>query len=221
MKCWNHSTSNRMIPFRSATKDGKRYYVTFIDDFSRYGYGYMIKHKSDTFEVFKRYQNKVENQLDIKIKLAPPRTPQLNGVTERRNRTMLDMVRSMMCQATLPIIFWGYALETAAHILNLVPTKKMDVKTTFLNGKLTEDVFMAQPEGFEKVKPDVSFALSMVSRHQQNPGEGHWTAVKNILSSAVALDGTLCLVDQDRVKPIIVNDLSKWETVGFSIQVHN
>ncbi|GJU93278.1 hypothetical protein Tco_1318034 [Tanacetum coccineum] len=37
-----------------------------------------------------------------------------------------------------------------------------------------------------------------------------------IQSSAVALDGTLCLVDQDRLRPIIVDDLSKWETVGFS-----
>ncbi|GJV68920.1 putative RNA-directed DNA polymerase [Tanacetum coccineum] len=117
-------------PFRSATKDGKRYYVTFTDDFSRYGYVYLIKHKSDTFEVFKRYQNEVENQLGRKIKLTPPRTPQLNGVAERRNRTLLDMVRSMMCRATLPISFWGYALETAAHILNLVPTKKVS-KTPF------------------------------------------------------------------------------------------
>ncbi|GJV26979.1 putative RNA-directed DNA polymerase [Tanacetum coccineum] len=85
-------------------------------------------------------------------------------------------------------------------------------------------------------RPDVSFALSMVSPHQQNPGEIHWTVVKNILrylrntkdrflvyggekelkSSAVALDGTLYLVDQDRVRPIIVDDLSKWETIGFS-----
>ncbi|GKE58453.1 retrotransposon protein, putative, ty1-copia subclass [Tanacetum coccineum] len=49
----------------------------------------------------------------------------MNGVAERRNRTLLDMVRSMMCRATLPISLWGYALETAAHILNLVPTKKV------------------------------------------------------------------------------------------------
>ncbi|GJV45254.1 retrovirus-related pol polyprotein from transposon TNT 1-94 [Tanacetum coccineum] len=103
------------------------------------------------------YQNEVENQLGRKIKvlrsdrggeylsieffdhlkncgivsqLSPPRTPQMNGVAEKRNKTLLDMVRSMMCRATLPISFWGYALETAAHILNLVPTKKVS-KTPF------------------------------------------------------------------------------------------
>ncbi|KAI3499715.1 hypothetical protein L1887_35524 [Cichorium endivia] len=139
-------------PFRSTTKDGTRFYVTFTDDFSRYGYIYLIKHKSDTFEEFKEFKNEVENQLGSKLKmlrsdrggeylsiefldymkecgivsqLSPPRTPQLNGVAERRNRTLLDMVRSMMSRASLPIHFWGYALETAAHILNLVPTKKV------------------------------------------------------------------------------------------------
>ncbi|GKC54550.1 putative RNA-directed DNA polymerase [Tanacetum coccineum] len=56
--------------------------------------------------------------------LSPPGTPQHNGVAERRNRTLLDMVRSRMSRATLLISFWGYALETAARILNLVPTKK-------------------------------------------------------------------------------------------------
>nr|GEU61786.1 hypothetical protein [Tanacetum cinerariifolium] len=55
-------------PFQSAIKDGKCYYVTFTADFSRFGYVYLIKHKSDTFEVFRRYQNKVENQLGRKIK---------------------------------------------------------------------------------------------------------------------------------------------------------
>ena len=61
----------------------------------------------------------------IVSQLTPPRTPQLNAVAERRNRTLLDMVRSMMSRASLPISFWGYALETAAHILNRVPTKKV------------------------------------------------------------------------------------------------
>ncbi|GJX21394.1 retrotransposon protein, putative, ty1-copia subclass [Tanacetum coccineum] len=55
---------------------------------------------------------------------TPPYTPQHNGVSERRNRTLLDMVRSMMSQATLPKSFWDYALESAERILNMVPTKK-------------------------------------------------------------------------------------------------
>ena len=64
----------------------------------------------------------------IVLQLTPPKTPQLNGVAEGRNQTLLDMVRSMMIRASLPISLWGYALETAAHILNLFPTKK-DAKT--------------------------------------------------------------------------------------------
>ena len=55
-----------------------------------------------------------------------PRTPQWNGVSELRNRTLLDMVRSMMSQADLPLSFWGYALETAMFTLNRVPTKSVE-----------------------------------------------------------------------------------------------
>ena len=47
----------------------------------------------------------------------PPRTPQCNGVSERHNRTLLDIVRSMMSLTDLPLSFWGYALETAAFML--------------------------------------------------------------------------------------------------------
>ena len=43
------------------------------------------------------------------------------GVSERRNRTLLDMVRSMMSLTNLPLSFWGYALETAAFTLNRAP----------------------------------------------------------------------------------------------------
>nr|GEW99423.1 hypothetical protein [Tanacetum cinerariifolium] len=57
---------------------------------------------------------------------TPPYTLQHNGVSERRNRTLLDMVRSMMSKTTLPKFFWDNALETAAHILKMVPTKKVE-----------------------------------------------------------------------------------------------
>ncbi|KAL4573354.1 hypothetical protein LXL04_020157 [Taraxacum kok-saghyz] len=135
-------------PFRSPTGVGRHYYITFTDDFSN---------RNPIFEKFKEYRNEVQNRLGKKIKvlcsgrgeeylsiefndylrdcgivshLTPPRTPQLNGVAERRNQTLLDIVRSMMSRASLPITFWWYALETAAHILNRVPTKK-DSKTPF------------------------------------------------------------------------------------------
>jgi hypothetical protein len=47
-------------------------------------------------------------------------------MSERRNRTLLDMVRSMMSQSDLPLSLWGYALETAAFTLNRVPTKSIE-----------------------------------------------------------------------------------------------
>ncbi|GJV39568.1 retrotransposon protein, putative, ty1-copia subclass [Tanacetum coccineum] len=101
----------------------------------------------------KVFKNEVENQLGKTIKafrsdrggeyisqefkdylkawgivqqLTPPYTPQHNGVSKRGNRTLLDMVRSMMYLTTLPLSFWDYALESATRILNMVPTKKVD-----------------------------------------------------------------------------------------------
>jgi len=65
-------------------------------------------------------------QCGIVPQLTPPGTPQWNGVSERRNRTLLDMVRSMMSQSDLPISFWGYALETAAFTLNRVLSKSVE-----------------------------------------------------------------------------------------------
>ncbi|GJS51493.1 retrotransposon protein, putative, ty1-copia subclass [Tanacetum coccineum] len=140
-------------PLRHVSKQGASYFITFTDDYSRYGYVYLLKHKHEVFETFKVFKNEVENQLGKTIKalrsdrggeyisqefkdylkacgivqqLTPPYTPQHNGVSERRNRTLLDMVRSMMNLTTLPLSFWDYALESATRILNMVPTKKVD-----------------------------------------------------------------------------------------------
>ena len=110
-------------PLNVRARHGADYFITFIDDFTRFGHVYLISHKSDALDYFKRYTNLVENQLNVKIKtlrtdrgreylsdqfksfcdekgiarqLTIPYTPQQNGVVERRNRTLLDMVRSMM-----------------------------------------------------------------------------------------------------------------------------
>ena len=140
-------------PMSVEARGGYRYFLTFTDDLSRYGYVYLMKHKSETFEKFKQFQSEVENHRNKKIKflrsdrggeylsfefgahlrqcgivsqLTPPGTPQRNGVSERRNRTLLEMVRSMMSLTDLPLSFWGYALETAAFTLNRAPSKSVE-----------------------------------------------------------------------------------------------
>ena len=65
-------------------------------------------------------------QCRIVSQLMPPGTPQRNGVSDHRNRTLLDMVRYMMSLTDLPLSFWGYALETAAFTLNRVPSKSVE-----------------------------------------------------------------------------------------------
>ena len=64
-------------------------------------------------------------QCGIVLQLTPPGTPQRNGVSECRNRTLLDMVRPMMSLIDLLLSFWGYALETAAFTLNRAPSKSV------------------------------------------------------------------------------------------------
>ena len=147
-------------PFPTSAWNGQQYFITFIDDFSRYGYIYLIHEKSQSLDVFKKFKAEVENQLSKRIKtvrsdrggeyygrydgsgeqrpgpfakfleecgIVPqytmPGSPTMNGVAERRNRTLKDMVRSMICHSTLPESLWGEALKTAAYILNRVPTK--------------------------------------------------------------------------------------------------
>ncbi|KAL0284484.1 UNVERIFIED_CONTAM: hypothetical protein Sradi_7196500, partial [Sesamum radiatum] len=116
----------------------------------RYGYAYLMWYKFEAFGRFKEYRLEVENQTSRKIKALRsdrggeylsgefidylkengilsqwtlPQMPKLNGVAERRNRTLLDMVRSMMSFTELSPFFWCYALETTAELLNIAPSK--------------------------------------------------------------------------------------------------
>ena len=59
--------------------------------------------------------------------LMPPGIAQHNGVSERRNCTLIDMVRSMMSLTDLPLSFWGHLLETAAFTLNRAPSKSVEM----------------------------------------------------------------------------------------------
>ena len=113
-------------------RGGYEYFVTFIDDYSRYDYVYLMHKKSETFGKFKEFMAEAEKQLGKSLKtlrsdrggeyldtkfqdhllehgilsqLTAPETQWQNGVVESRNRTLLDMVRSMMSYSSLPISF--------------------------------------------------------------------------------------------------------------------
>ena len=66
-------------------------------------------------------------QCEIVSLLTPPGTPHCNGVSERHNRTLLDIVQSMMSLISLPLSFLGYALETAAFTFNRAPSKPVEM----------------------------------------------------------------------------------------------
>ena len=78
-------------------------------------------------------------QCGIVSQLTPHGTPQHNGVSERCNRTLLDMVQSMMYLTDLPLSFWGYALETTTFTLNRAPSK-------FVETTLYELWFVKKPK---------------------------------------------------------------------------
>ncbi|GJY45552.1 retrotransposon protein, putative, ty1-copia subclass [Tanacetum coccineum] len=116
-------------PFKIMSRQGASYFITFIDDFSRYGYVYLLKHKHEVFETFKVFQKEVENQLGKTIKLL-----RYDREGEYISQEFLDHLKDhgIITHRTPPYIpqrngsFWDYALETAARILNMVPTKKVE-----------------------------------------------------------------------------------------------
>ncbi|KAA3479897.1 polyprotein [Gossypium australe] len=63
-----NTISDVFRPLSSIDRGGYKYFITFTDDFSRYGYVYLMRHKFKSFEVFKSFQNEAQNQLGKKIK---------------------------------------------------------------------------------------------------------------------------------------------------------
>lgn len=150
-------------PFKTRSLGGARYFVTFIDDYSRKLWVYTLRHKSQVVNVFKQFHALVERQTGKKLKCiksdnggeyigslnrycreqgirhktTPPKTPQLNGVAERMNRTLIERVRCLLSHAKLPKTFWAEALSTVVHVLNLSPCSplKFDIPERVWTGK--------------------------------------------------------------------------------------
>ena len=137
---------------------GAEYFLTFIDDSTRYVWVYPLKHKSEVFDRFLEWKvmvekasghnlkilrtdnggeftsNKFEEYLKsegIRHESTIPKTPEQNGVAERLNRTLLETVRSMLIDSKLPHKFWAEALSTATYLRNRSPAKVIEGMTPY------------------------------------------------------------------------------------------
>ncbi|KAD3068893.1 hypothetical protein E3N88_36773 [Mikania micrantha] len=142
-------------PITPASQSGKRYVLVFIDDLTRKTWVYLLQFKHESFDAFKRFKVAVENESGCKIKalrsdrggefnsqsfnefcaqsgikrqLTAAYTPQQNGVAERRNRTIMNMVRCSLTDKKVPKCFWPEAVNWAVHVLNRCITRALDDK---------------------------------------------------------------------------------------------
>ncbi|GJW95778.1 putative ribonuclease H-like domain-containing protein [Tanacetum coccineum] len=137
---------------------GKAYCLVVTDDYSRFSWVFFLAKKDETSGILKNFITGIENQLNHKVKIircdngtefknydmnqfcgikgikrefSNARTPQQNGVAERKNRTLIEAARTMLADSLLPIPFWAEAVNTACYVQNRVLVTKPHNKTPY------------------------------------------------------------------------------------------
>ncbi|KAG7597976.1 Retrotransposon Copia-like N-terminal [Arabidopsis suecica] len=142
-------------PFSVPTTEGYRYFLTIVDDNSRVTWIYLLKTKSEVLKVFPDFLKMIETQYKAVVKgvrsdNAPelqftelyrskgiqsyhscPETPEQNSVVERKHQHILNVARSLMFQAHLPLEHWGDCVLTAVFLINRLPTPLLKNKSPF------------------------------------------------------------------------------------------
>ncbi|KAI3759689.1 hypothetical protein L6452_07690 [Arctium lappa] len=136
----------------------KSYCLVIVDDYSRFTWVYFLRTKDETSGLIKSFILRIENHTNQKVKIirsdngtefknldlntfceekgiekqySAPRTPQQNGVAERRNRTLIEAARSLLADSKLSITFWAEAVNTACYVQNRVLVVKQKNKTPY------------------------------------------------------------------------------------------
>jgi hypothetical protein len=133
--------------------NGSRFFLTIVDDYSRFTWVHLMQHKSQTSSIIQSFSNMVQTQFHTKIKcirsdngtefhmrdffsaqgiihqLSCVETPQQNSVVERKHQHLLNVARSLRFQSNLPLPFWADCVLTAAHIINRIPTPLLSNKS--------------------------------------------------------------------------------------------
>nr|GEV18951.1 hypothetical protein [Tanacetum cinerariifolium] len=145
----------------------KWYCLVVTDDFSRFTWIFFLKSKDETCGILKKFITEIKNLKNLKVKIircdnggefrnkemndfcsqkeikrefSNARTPQQNGVAERRNKTLIEAARTMLADAKLPVTFWAEAVNIACYVQNRVIVNKSHNKTPYelFNGKFEE-----------------------------------------------------------------------------------
>ncbi|GJS19717.1 putative ribonuclease H-like domain-containing protein, partial [Tanacetum coccineum] len=142
-----------------ACQKGKQHKASLVtDDYSRFSWVFFLAKKDETSGILKNFITGIENQLNHKVKIircdngtefknydmnqfcgikgikrefSNARTPQQNGVAERKNRTLIEAARTMLADSLLPIPFWAEAVNTACYVQNRVLVTKPHNKTPY------------------------------------------------------------------------------------------
>ncbi|KAI5332974.1 hypothetical protein L3X38_023103 [Prunus dulcis] len=116
-------------PMRNESVARNRYFMLIIDDFTRMIWVYFLRNKSEAFYCFKKFKSMTELQTGHKLTMAY--TPQQNGVVERKNRTVIEMAKSVLHEKGMPYFLWTEAVHTAIYLLYRCPTKALNNITPF------------------------------------------------------------------------------------------
>ena len=143
---------------------GNKYGLVIVDDFSRFTWVFFVHDKSEVKDVLKTFIRRAQNEYDVKIKkirsdngsefkntqveefldeegikheFSAPYSPQQNGVAERKNRTLIEMARTMLDEYKTSDRFWAEAVNTACHASNCLYLHRLLKKTPMSSSLVT------------------------------------------------------------------------------------
>jgi len=145
-------------PSRIASLAGNFYALVIVDDYSRYSWTPFLAYKNDAYKAFKKLAKVLQNENGCCVKsirsdhggefqnamferfcekhgishtFLAPMTPQQNGVVERKNRSLEELVRTMLNESKLPKYLWTNAVYTAGYVLNRTLIRPILKKTPY------------------------------------------------------------------------------------------
>ncbi|GKA94017.1 retrovirus-related pol polyprotein from transposon TNT 1-94 [Tanacetum coccineum] len=174
-----------------------RYTLVIVDDYSRYTWTRFLKDKTEAFDQFKIFSKKIQNQLECTIvsirtdhgrefdnevqfgefynangithNFSAPRTPQSNGLVERKNKTLQEMSRTMLNEQSLPQKFWCNTVDTSTYILNRILIESILGKTPY--------ELLREPKNVNEALGDKSWIVAMQEELNQFIAHDVWELV--------------------------------------------